>query len=53
MSNPTNPPPPANPGYVYSPPKWVTVNGIRCLEVDGGVLAELVQHNKGRDNGKR
>lgn len=45
---PGSPPPPArpnwraaNPGYVYSPPRRVKVNGVPCVELDGGSLADM------------
>lgn len=37
---PTWPPPP-NPDYEVSPVTWVVIDGIRCVEIDGGKLAEM------------
>lgn len=28
-----------NPDYRYEPPKVVVVDGVRCIEVDAGVIA--------------
>ncbi|WP_202842004.1 hypothetical protein [Luteimonas saliphila] len=36
-----------NPAYEYTPPREVVINGIRCVELDGGFM-ELAKWGKDR-----
>lgn len=40
----------SNPGYQQTPPRRVRINGVECIEVDGGLVYDASRLGRGESN---